>query len=381
MARPGLMNCDDFHEARRGKRKKTEHSTEELKLKIRANTRLIQKVSSSENADEDYVAFLKLTYNYDKNSESYTNEHGNGGSYDEVEDENEADPQYKKFLANAKRDGKSFVLTVDTKVEFPLILQYEKECDCNDGCKCLCQLKQKDIEMQKDVVNEEILPNMCSKDELKNQRFPRTDLRDDSNRSIGGVDVIFEPSNPTSQRNNRIMSWMLMPAKHGALKGQGKHEAKMKSHKEKMMEQGRRPVHVRDKEKASLKSRCNVEHKATEDDIEILYDSSDMLKEAAFRKKVIDLLEKPYNAKEYEQLWTFVTEQKPVERNMESRRGGVNSYKTNKMGKSYLHHYKDLEERLKEFDNDEKKKLKILRVFLFWLQNDIELIREQSAST
>lgn len=396
MARPGLRNCDDFCEARRGKRKRTELSGEELKLKISDYTRLIQKVSGSENADEDYVKFLKLSYNYDKNSQSYTNEHGNGGSDDGVEDEDEADPHYRMFLANAKSDGRSYVLNVDSKVEFPLFLKYEKECDCNYGCKCLYRLKQKDIEIQKDAVDEESLPNTCSKDELKNRRFPRTDLGDDSNRSMGGEDVIFEPSNPSSQRNNRIMSRKLSPEKHGASKRQGKREAKIKSCEEKMMEKGSKPVHVRDKEKAtdvdeeyvripenlqcenwgmkaSLKSGCNIEYEATEDDLEILYDSSDMLKktskQSAFRQKVIDLLEKPFNPKEYKELWTFVNEQKPVERNMESRRGGVNSYKTNKMGKSYLDHYKDLEERLKEVDNDERKKLKILRGFSFWLQN------------
>ncbi|CAN4119061.1 unnamed protein product [Withania somnifera] len=393
MARPGLRNCDVFYEARRGKRQRTEHPGEELKLKLSDYAHLIQKISCSENTDEDYVAFLKLSYKYDKISESYTNEHGNGDSYDEVENEDEADMHYKTFLANAKRDGRSYVLNVDTKAEFPLFLKYEKECDYNYGFKRLCRLKQKDIEMQKDAVDEESFPNTCSKDELKNWRFPRND----SNRSIGGMDVVFEPSNPTSLRNNRIMSRKVGPEKHGAPKRQGKREAKIKSHEEKMMGKGSEPVHVGGKEKtsdvdedyicilenlqcenwgmkASSRSGCNTEFEATEDDLEILYDSSDMLKkdkypQSQFKQKVMDLLLKPYNQKEYKELWTFVNEQKPVERNMESRRGGVNSYKTNKMGKSYLDHYNDLKEKLKEVDNDERKKLKILRGFSFWLQN------------
>ncbi|KAL3354880.1 hypothetical protein AABB24_019127 [Solanum stoloniferum] len=397
MGRPGLRNYDDDYEARRGNRKRAKYSGE-----VKISDNLTQKISRLENADEDYVEFLKLLYNYDINSQSYTNEHGNDVSYDEVEvededeDEDETDPQYKIFLANAKRDGRSYILNLNRKDEFPVSIKYEKESECNNGCKCFCCKKQKDMETQKDAVDEDISLNKCSKDELKNRRFPRTDPRYDSNRSMGGMDVIFEPSDPTSQRNNGNMSRKLSTGKCGASKRQGKCETKIKSCEEKMIEKGSKLVHVRDKEKASdvgedyalllenlqcekwgmkasLRSGCNIKYEATDDDLEILYDSNDMLKKkcepSEFRKKVTDLLKKPYNPKEYKELWTYVNDQKPVERNMESRRGGVKSYKTKKMGKSYLEYYTDLKERLKEVGNNERKKLKIMRGFSFWLQN------------
>ncbi|XP_006340366.2 uncharacterized protein [Solanum tuberosum] len=389
MGRPGLRNYDDDYEARRGNRKRAKYSGE-----VKISDNLTQKISRLENADEDYVEFLKLLYNYDINSQSYTNEHGDDVSYDEVEDE--TDPQYKIFLANAKRDGRSYILNLNRKDEFPVSIKYEKESECNNGCKCFCCKKQKDMETQKDAVDEDISLNKCSKDELKNRRFPRTDPRYDSNRSMGGMDVIFEPSDPTSQRNNGNMSRKLSTGKCGASKRQGKCETKIKSCEEKMMEKGCKLVHVRDKDKASdvgedyalllenlqcekwgmkalLRSGCNIKYEATDDDLEILYDSNNMLKKkcepSEFRKKVTDLLKKPYNPKEYKELWTYVNDQKPVERNMESRRGGVKSYKTTKMGKSYLEYYTDLKERLKEVGNNERKKLKIMRGFSFWLQN------------
>lgn len=401
MERPGLRNCNGFYEARRGNKKSAEYSGEELKLKISDNIRLMQKISRSKNVDEDYVEFLKLLYNYDKNSQSYTNELGNDGSCDKVEveveddDDDEADPQYKVFLANAKPDGRSYVINTDTEDGFPVFIKYEKECECK-GCECLCCKKQKDIELQKDAVDEEMLLDICSKDELNNRRFPRTDLGYAWNRSTGGADVIFEPSNPTSQRKNGIMRRKLSTGKHGASKRQGKCDTKIRSSEKKMMDKGSKPVHVTVKEevfdvdedyvlllknlqcenrgmKASLRSGCSFEYEAAEDDLEILYDNSYMLKkiseQSGFRQKVMDLLKKPYNPMEYKELWTYVNDKKLVERNMESRRGGVKSYKTKKMGKSYLDHYEDLKERLKQVDNDERKKLKIMRGFSFWLQN------------
>ncbi|MCD7461304.1 hypothetical protein HAX54_045860 [Datura stramonium] len=395
MEPPGLRNCNGFYEARRGNKKGAEYSGEELKLKISDNIRLMQKISRSKNVDEDYVEFLKLLYNYDKNSQSYTNEHGNDDSCDKVEEEDEADPQYKMFLANAKPDGRSYVINIDTEDGFPVFIKYEKECECK-GCECLCWEKQKDIEMQKDSVDKEILLNICSKDQLKNRRSPRTDLGYDSNRSMGGVDVIFEPYNPTSQRKNGIMRRKLSTGKHGASKRNGKCDTKIRSSEKKMIDKGSKPVHVTVKEeafdvdedyelllknlqcenqgmKASLRSGCSFEYEAAEDDLEILYDNRNILKkkseQSEFRQKVMDLLKKPYNPTEYKELWTSVNTKKLVERNMESRRGGVKSYKTKKMGKSYLDHFEDFKERLKQVDNDERKKLKIMRGFWFWLQN------------
>ncbi|XP_059315074.1 uncharacterized protein LOC132065616 [Lycium ferocissimum] len=411
MGRPGLRNWDIFYEARRGNKKAETVSD---------NIRFVQKISSSDNVDEDYFEFLKHLYNYDIDSQSYTNEYGNDGSYYEVEveyeDEDEADPQYKMFLANAKPDGKSYVLNTETEDGLPVSIKYEKECGCDDERVCACWKKKKDIEMRKDEKNSHPTRR---KVEVKKRRMSTA-------RSMGDVDVIFEPSDPTSQRKNGTMRRKISTGKHGPSKrqrksetkiksgkekmiekgsklvhvtgkeaasdGQGKSETKIKSDEEKMIGKGKKPVHVTGKEEASdvaeeyvlllenlqnenwsmktsLRSGCNIEYEAVEDDLEILYDNSDTLEKSKFRQKVMDLLKKPYNTEEYKELWTYVNDKKPVERNMETRRGGLSSYKTTKMGKSYLELYEDLKEKLKEFDNDESKKLKIMRGFTFWLQN------------
>ncbi|KAK4375558.1 hypothetical protein RND71_006235 [Anisodus tanguticus] len=372
MGRPGLRNWDVFYDARHGNKKRAENVSD--------NIRFMQKISSSENVDEDYAEYLKLFYNYDKNSQSYTNEHGNNGSYDE--DEDEADPQYKMFLANAKPDGTSYVLNVDAEDGSPLFMKYEKECECKYGCECLSWKKQKDIEMQKDAVDEENLLNIeMQKDVVDEENLLniRRNRRFSMARSMGDVDVTFEPSNPTSQRKNGIMSRKISKGKRGASKRQGKCKKETSDVDENygvLLENLQCENRAM---KASLRSGCNIEYEAAEDDLEILYDKNDMLKkvdgrypqinvQSEFRQKVMDLLKKPCNANEYKALWTYVNDKKPVERNMESRRGGVKCYKTKKIGKSYLDHYEDLKEKLKEVDNDKRKKLKIMRGFSFWLQ-------------
>lgn len=58
-----------------------------------------------------------------------------------------------------------------------------------------------------------------------------------------------------------------------------------------------------------------------------------------FRQKVMDLLKKPYDQNEYEELWSDVNAKKPVLKHMDLRNGKVKFYGTQKMGKSYLDHH------------------------------------------
>nr|XP_009782651.1 PREDICTED: uncharacterized protein LOC104231363 isoform X3 [Nicotiana sylvestris] len=334
MGRPGLRSCGVS----------AEYLCEQPKLDISDNIRLVQHISRSQNVDENYAEFLKFLYNYDINSQSYTNEHGHDGSADVVGDE--ADPQYQIFLANAKPDGKSYVLKVDSEDGVPVLIKYENECGCNHGCECLHRKKQKDMEMQKDPVDEK---NLLS-----------------SIKSLGDVDAIFEPVDPISKRKLGIVSRKRSTEKQGASKRQGKSETKIRSGEEKMMEKGSKSVNVTGKEEASdveedyrlilenlqcknwglkalLRSGTVIEYEAVEDDVEILYNNSGTLNKinvrSKFRQKVMDLLKKPYDQNEYEELWSDVNAKKPVLKHMDLRNGKVKFYGTQKMGKSYLDHH------------------------------------------
>lgn len=57
-----------------------------------------------------------------------------------------------------------------------------------------------------------------------------------------------------------------------------------------------------------------------------------------FRKDVEDILRRPYDEKEYENLWLNVNTRKPVQGYRELR-GHLKSYPKNAMGKSYLDEY------------------------------------------
>ncbi|KAG8378215.1 hypothetical protein BUALT_Bualt08G0114600 [Buddleja alternifolia] len=88
-----------------------------------------------------------------------------------------------------------------------------------------------------------------------------------------------------------------------------------------------------------------------------------------YRNQVLNEMRKPYDREEYSKLKHDIEFRKPVERHMDLRNGRGRSYSFNKNGKSLLDHYPDLMRKLREFKNDRRKRLKILRGFFFWLQN------------
>ncbi|XP_019190571.1 PREDICTED: uncharacterized protein LOC109185026 [Ipomoea nil] len=91
--------------------------------------------------------------------------------------------------------------------------------------------------------------------------------------------------------------------------------------------------------------------------------------QSPFRKKIIDILKKPYNQSEYEELSKDVKVRKPILKHLELRNGRDTLYPTSRKGKSYLDHHKDLKKILEKVRTDKHKRLNILRGFFFWLQN------------
>nr|GME04397.1 uncharacterized protein LOC109185026 [Ipomoea batatas] len=103
-----------------------------------------------------------------------------------------------------------------------------------------------------------------------------------------------------------------------------------------------------------------------------LDETSELLGESMqspFRKKIINILKRPYNQSEYVGLLKDVKVRKPILKNLELRDGRDMLYPTSKIGKSYLDHHKDLKKKLDEVRTDKHKRLNILRGFFFWLQN------------
>ncbi|KAL2537207.1 uncharacterized protein Fot_18598 [Forsythia ovata] len=84
---------------------------------------------------------------------------------------------------------------------------------------------------------------------------------------------------------------------------------------------------------------------------------------SAFREQVINILRKPYNRQEYDELRRAVKARKTEDSN-----GDLCTGRKRSLGKSYLDDYRDLHRMLKKFEKDRRKNLNILRGFFFWLE-------------
>lgn len=251
---------------------------------------------------------------------------------------------------------------------------------------------------------------------LKRQKSSRTVLENDSNISEGDIDMTYEPSDtlsPKKKKKKGLTSQKNSTKGNDASTRQENEEKRKRSYKKQPGRKrrklaivpfnedvaGTKSVDVTVKEEiavdeASLKSGQNFECKDADEDLQIVVndnctfgkEGSSNLVEAssakhcenvedscsrktvhsAFWGNVQALLERPYDKKEYAGLWKAVKSRKPTLKDMDLRNGKF--YSSRRLGKSYLDHYKDLHEKLKEVD-DNIKKLNILRGFFFWLQN------------
>ncbi|OIS97691.1 PREDICTED: transcriptional regulator ATRX homolog [Nicotiana attenuata] len=265
MGRLGLKGCDIMYDISRLQRKRVHYCNNGAEFENSDVVRFKKQIRKTKNVDEDYVQFLMLLYNYDKDSQSYTNGGGNEGftvprdrlnheddededegeceDEDENEDEDEDDPEYMKFLANAKPNGKSYVVKIDREDGFPVFIEYEKEDGSDEECELSGQRKQQDDGDAKD------LGNVSSKDKVESQPFSRTVLENDNDGSAGDSDVIFEPFD--SQKEKRLMNQKLSTGENGAFKRRRKGETKNKSNKKRKTEKGRKPANITTKEEAS----------------------------------------------------------------------------------------------------------------------------------
>ncbi|KAF3637824.1 putative chromodomain-helicase-DNA-binding protein 2-like [Capsicum annuum] len=252
---------------------------------------------------------------------------------------------------------------------------------------------------------------------LKTKKSSRTLLGDDSNVSVGDIDMSHEPSDPLSPKKKKRGR----PRKknstkeNDAWKKKGKGEKRKRSNKKQTEKKrrkladvpfdedvaGRKSVddtvkeEITDVDEAPFEIGHNSECNASDEDLQIVVNDNGTfgkegrsnIMEVSSEKhseNVVDicpretvrsdfwwqvkaLLEMPYDQREYTGLLEAVKSRKPILKDKDLRNGKF--YLSRRLGKSYLDHYKDLHDKLKEFDNDNMKKLNILRGFFFWLQN------------
>ncbi|KAF0922645.1 hypothetical protein E2562_001050 [Oryza meyeriana var. granulata] len=88
---------------------------------------------------------------------------------------------------------------------------------------------------------------------------------------------------------------------------------------------------------------------------------------STFDEKLNAVLSKPYDLKEYKELFRKATDRKLVSRQRHLRNASK-PYATGAVGLSFLDHYPDLAIQIDSADSDERK-LCLLRKFFFWLEN------------
>lgn len=261
-------------------------------------------------------------------------------------------------------------------------------------------------------------PSFMRKYNLKSKKSLTTVLENVSNISVGDKDTTHEISDtlsPKKKKKRGLTSQKNSTKANGAFKRQENSDKRKRSNKKQAGRKrrkladvplnedlaGRKSVDVTVKEEiadvdeVSFKSGNKFECEAADEDLQIVVsgdrtfgkEGDSNLVEASLSKhcenvedsfprksersdfwwNVKALLERPYDQKEYIALWKAVKSRKPTLKDMDLRNGKF--YSTRRLGKSYLDHYKDLHEKLKQVDNDNIKQLNILRSFFFWLQN------------
>ncbi|URD97324.1 hypothetical protein MUK42_30029 [Musa troglodytarum] len=93
-------------------------------------------------------------------------------------------------------------------------------------------------------------------------------------------------------------------------------------------------------------------------------------KSSSFRDRLMDILRKPFDQKEYENMMSLINLRNPIVKYKELRNGSK-PYTTNQLGSSYLDCHPDLARRLSSAFDDHHKSL-FLHGFFFWLK-ELEL--------
>lgn len=290
------------------------------------------------------------------------------------------DPQYELFLGRLKLNGKSYMLEVE-KNGVPMVIKYEELGRSEDVCVSKLQNKTTDCNV---FANEKpsLGNDWATENQVELQVKSRTgkkvqrqhNLQERLNKT-GNIRSQHDIQTRGVKKHNvptlrNLRSKVKFDSGDGC--GEDVQAVKLSTANKK---DGRENKKKKDDNNASdlevleTAELCNegnyvsilpsikLDKSMNEDDFQILGVRS------KFRKKVIDIMRKPYNRGEYDELRQAVKAQRTEESN------GICTRTKKLCGKSYLNYYPDLHRKLKKFENDRRSNLKTLRGFFFWLEH------------
>ncbi|XP_059281259.1 uncharacterized protein LOC132034950 [Lycium ferocissimum] len=292
--------------------------------------------------DQDYIKEGGVAYDGDNSSSS---------------SDDEPDPHYMTFLANAKPDGKSFVVKVSDQNGLPVFLKYEKEDGFDDERQYDRELEIRGVEKNQDNVRENY--------KLGSSKTLKTNAR--KNRSTSIVE------------KQKMKDGILSKKRGKEDRDLDKRKQRVDVKKEKKTQNGSKfmdaEVRIEPKEDSD-----GLEEGSPQSEVEILENvgaggrgsssnpfvpsvkHSENLEDATiidsgYRKEVLNLLMRPYDDEEYKKLWKDIKMQIPS-----------SDSETNTRGKSLLALHKGVNREIKRTNHDKDKKLNIMRGFFFWLE-------------
>ncbi|CAI9763435.1 unnamed protein product [Fraxinus pennsylvanica] len=277
------------------------------------------------------------------------------------------DPQYELFLSRLKLNGKSYMLEVE-KNGVPMVIKYGESGSSDDVCVSKLQNKTKDFNV---LANEkpslgnnwetmnQVELQVKSRTGKKAQRQHNLQERSRHDIQTRGVKKHKVPTLRNLRSNVKFDSGDNCGEDVQAAnkKDGGENKKKKDDDSASDLEVLETAEFCNEGNYVSILPSNKLDKSMNEDDFQILGVHS------KFRKKVINIMRKPYNRAEYDELRQAVKAQRTEERN------GVCTRTKKLCGKSYLNYYPDLHRKLKKFENDRRSNLKTLRGFFFWLEH------------
>uniref|UniRef100_A0A0D9W2R0 Uncharacterized protein n=1 Tax=Leersia perrieri TaxID=77586 RepID=A0A0D9W2R0_9ORYZ len=144
----------------------------------------------------------------------------------------------------------------------------------------------------------------------------------------------------------------------------------------KELEENQAEMEEKDKTKEVDENQEEMEEKYEEKEVDdIEEDSTGVIwpahindrEESEFKQGLIDALSKPFSKEEYDNLYRMATICKPVMMEFRTRSGSKFYYSKDRVGKSYLKQYPDLQDQVKETSHPNH--VALLRGVFYWLEN------------
>ncbi|KAL7595603.1 hypothetical protein Lser_V15G31126 [Lactuca serriola] len=350
-----MRNCHTEDHTRRTMRKMFDIRSSEFNSSKKQCKKVTNAPKFGDEVDPDYSWLLNfLNENIeqskppmediirDEDEDEDDNEDEDEDNDDENEDAKYKDPQYCMFLKQLTENGKSYKLKISKEDEAPCFLEYEQPYDpSTDMSITLCNTIMRD--MQIDHKSKRSLNGKKRKILMKKEASSKIKTEPLNNL---GVDSCYQ-----------LFLKGYIPSEYGAFVYEGKR--------------------VNYEEKAP---NSNSDSDSDTDSDMMIWDKVRDLSEAnkkqlaptkkepSLKEKLMCILKKPYNQKEYEELSEYIEEKKPICRLLPLRDRAISSALG--VTKSVLDDGPStFRRKLKAVKNDRPRALNLLRMFRFWLEH------------